>query len=97
MSTDNKKLKYPSPSKAALTAHEAKTEDFDTLIGELDFINHYLSSGHAKGRAHSKAALLNGKPGYFFVTSVDIGNGVRRDCIKFSTLVDNDVWLSDLD
>jgi hypothetical protein len=105
MSANFKKMKYPERRPAADAnktdgvTHEAKTEhsDTDALSEELNFINQYLSCGHAKGRAHSKAAILDGRPGYFFVTSIDIGKGLRRDCIKFSTLVDDDIELTDFD
>ena len=103
MSTNLKKMKYPERRHAASTdkmdgvPHDAKTthSNNDTLSEELTFINHYLNCGHARGRAHSKAAILDGKPGYFFVTSIDIGKGLRRDCIKFSTLVHDDIQLTD--
>lgn len=105
MTTNIKKLKYPerrpAPNKIDPITHEAKTEDFDTLpdtlTAELNFINEYLNCGHARGRAHSRAAIVDGKPGYFFVTSIDIGRGIRRDCIIFSTLIDKDMLLTDLD
>ena len=99
MSTNTTKLKCPQRRPATnttgLSVHEAKTEGLETLADELAFINHYVSSGHARGRAHSKAVILDGKPGYFFVTSVDLGRGKRRECIMFSTLVDKNIRLTD--
>lgn len=84
----------PETHTTGLSVHETKTEGLDTLADELAFINHYLDSGHARGRAHSKAVVLNGKPGYFFVTSLDLGRGNRRECIMFATLVDKDIRLT---
>jgi len=98
-----KKTKFPilrmTTAKPDSATHEAKTERLETdpFFEELNFIDQYLSCGHARGRAHSRAAVLDGKPGYFFVTSVDIGKGFRRDCILFSTLVDADIPLTNFD
>lgn len=101
MNNNSEKLKYPQRTSEIKTTepppHEAKTEGIDTFKEELKFINHYLSCGHAKGRAHSKAAILDGKPGYFFVTSVDVGNGNRRECIMFATLVNRHILLTNFD
>lgn len=103
MNSNPKKMKYPilrvTVNKTEGATHEASTERLETdpFFEELNFIDQYLSCGHARGRAHSKAAILNGKPGYFFVTSVEIGKGRRRDCILFSTLVDADIPLTDFD
>ncbi|MRW87537.1 hypothetical protein GJ698_26040 [Pseudoduganella sp. FT26W] len=101
MSTEAKKMKRPERRPAinstGFSIHETTTASSDILADELAFINHYIASGHARGRAHSKAVILDGKPGYFFVTSVRIGWNERRECIMFSTLVDKDILLTDFD
>jgi hypothetical protein len=100
MSTKTKYLKHPEHHLAnnmnELPIHEVKTEDHDTLADKLASINKYLDAGQARGRAHSKAAVVNGKPGYFFVASLHMENGVKRECILFSTLVDADILFTDL-
>jgi len=99
MSTKTNNLKHPehglADKKTGLPIHEAKTEGLEILTDELASINKYLDAGHARGRAHSKAAVINGQPGYFFVTSLEVAEGERRDCIMFSTLVNGDILLTD--
>jgi hypothetical protein len=102
MNYDRKKTKdllyRPTIPEIDSPIFEATTEGLDShaLSEQLDFVNRYLSTGHARGRSHSVAAVLNGKAGYFFSTSLNMGRGERRECILFSTLVDRDIVLTDL-
>jgi hypothetical protein len=73
------------------------TEDANCLSVEIDSVNRYLSFGNARGRAHSKAAIFNEMLGYFFITSVDVGGGTKKECIMFSTLGGSDLLITDLE
>ena len=63
---------------------------------QLEGVNTYLLAGHGRGRLISKAAVYDGKVGYFCVTKISV-HGVRRDSIIFTCAPHDDIVLTDLD